>query len=213
MGQSTMNYVTGGLKTVGGAVATAFGAPEIGIPMMTSGAGQLAGQGAGGNSGSSMGSGIGGMLGGLGGGMGGMDGSAITGVSTGSGFAAPGQSGTPSVAQMGSNIPSWINPQQSPGVQASQQQPGMLQQALSTMNQMAPAAQALMGQMKPPQQPAQPPSPPQPQPQQRSPQQPPAGVMPGQNPAPPVPTAGAPKPPGPSMQQIAAIMGMPPFNG
>lgn|SRR5215831_2895740 len=71
-GNKTMNYITGGLQTAAGAAATAFGAPEIGIPLMTSGIGGIAGQGAGGTKGFGMGEGIGAVAGGLGEGIGGM---------------------------------------------------------------------------------------------------------------------------------------------
>jgi len=71
-GNKTMNYITGGLQTAAGAAATVFGAPEIGIPLMTSGIGGISGQAAGGQKGFGMGEGIGAVAGGLGEGFGGM---------------------------------------------------------------------------------------------------------------------------------------------
>jgi hypothetical protein len=54
-GSKTSNYLTGGLQSIAGAAATAFGAPEIGIPLMTGGVGQLAGTGLGGTKGGTIG--------------------------------------------------------------------------------------------------------------------------------------------------------------
>jgi len=65
-GSKAMHYGLGGLQTAVGAAATVFGAPEIGIPLMTSGIGGLAGQGAGGSKGFGMGESIGAVAGGLG---------------------------------------------------------------------------------------------------------------------------------------------------
>jgi hypothetical protein len=58
-------YVTGGLETIGGGVLSYFGMPEVGVPMMMNGIGQLANGGK---------SGGGGGLGGLGGQSGGQSG-------------------------------------------------------------------------------------------------------------------------------------------
>lgn len=46
--KSWLPYVTGPLQMAGGAVATYFGAPEIGIPLIAGGVGQLGGKAAGG---------------------------------------------------------------------------------------------------------------------------------------------------------------------
>ena len=62
----------GGLQTAVGAAATAFGAPEFGIPLMTAGVGQVAGTGAGGTRGGSIGEMAGLAAGGLGEGFAGM---------------------------------------------------------------------------------------------------------------------------------------------
>jgi hypothetical protein len=56
----------GGAQTAIGAAATVFGAPEIGIPLMTGGVGQLAGTGAGGSKGGQIGEMAGLAAGGLG---------------------------------------------------------------------------------------------------------------------------------------------------
>lgn len=73
-GRNTGNYLTGGLETLGGAAATVFGAPEIGIPLMTGGVGQLAGTGAGGARGGQIGQMAGLAAGGLGEGAAGLAG-------------------------------------------------------------------------------------------------------------------------------------------
>lgn len=44
---SVMQYVMGGLQTAGGAAATAMGQPQVGVPMMMNGAGQLVSRGVG----------------------------------------------------------------------------------------------------------------------------------------------------------------------
>jgi hypothetical protein len=50
-GSKATNYITGGLQTVAGAAATYFGMPQIGVPLMAGGIGQLTGQGLGGTRG------------------------------------------------------------------------------------------------------------------------------------------------------------------
>ena len=69
---SHSGYITGPLQIAAGAGATALGAPEIGLPLMTAGIGQTAGQAAGG----SQGAGIGELAGGAAGGIGSMAGGA-----------------------------------------------------------------------------------------------------------------------------------------
>jgi hypothetical protein len=66
MGGKNMGYVTGPLQIAAGAGATALGAPEIGIPLITGGVGQTAGTAAGGQKGGMLGELAGGAAGGLG---------------------------------------------------------------------------------------------------------------------------------------------------
>ena len=141
-GSNTMDYVMGGLKTVGGAVMTAIpGMQPVGIPMMMSGVGQLAGDAAGGSQGGAAGSSIGSMLGGLGGiggataGLGGFGGGGTANINPATGapmglfgsiehalgiggsnagaaapnMAAPGTGGAPSMQDIQSMLPQWIN--------------------------------------------------------------------------------------------------------
>lgn len=54
-GSRTMNYVTGPAQMIAGAAATYMGAPEIGVPLIMGGAGQLTGTAAGGTTGGGIG--------------------------------------------------------------------------------------------------------------------------------------------------------------
>jgi hypothetical protein len=88
MGGKNMGYVTGPLQLAAGVGATALGAPEIGIPLMTAGVGQTAGTGIGGSQGGMMGELAGGAAGGLGEGFMGMGplGSSLGGTQAGQGL-------------------------------------------------------------------------------------------------------------------------------
>ncbi len=120
MSGTMQKYVMPAMQMLGGAGATAMGAPEIGIPLMMGGGGQLAGGAAGGSRGQAMGGGLGSMLGGLGGMMG-MGGPAGGGGGMPAGFAAPGAMGTPSMGTIGAALQgnpalAGINPGQVTGV-------------------------------------------------------------------------------------------------
>jgi hypothetical protein len=186
MGTDVMNYVTGGLQTAAGGLATVLGQPELGIPLTAQGASQLANAG---NKGT-----------------------------PGTGFAQPGQSGTPTTAQMAPSLPSWINPSQIIGAGTSQAQPQAaqqdgFQQALGLANSLAPAAQMGMNQgmipggQQPQQQPQQVPPPQMPPPRPAQPQQPQQQGAPFGAPNAPVGTAGGQQKP-PFSPQVLAMMGL-----